>query len=939
MVQIGDIRDIFLWVEAVFAFRPFNIILFSTFCGIKLYILKLMLNYGKNAYNRIPFILLGVGLAIYTYSDLVWILSFTTTGVIKTKLVISNFFRFLMNCAWYFLPLQFCSLSLFTRTLIDPDYRISFYSRCVLSVCVIMTFGGFTPYIALIFLQGQSELFSSYFKFFDWFWFRDTHIKELIVHGGGLVLLSFNIASVAIKANNNKDLPYLLRLQLAPFFKIFSFFVIAESLSDFPNISPERFEFLRNNLPVQCLSSGMLTAAIVFYAHRVRQLRFLNIVPYITFNTNRDIRAQLRVAKQALHEALVLYSLHFIAKDFFRDSYGFNSELVHTHYRTLRQRKESTADLADDERVVERFVFEEPALYEAYFIPESVVVYDHILFESFYQKNAPVMKVRRLLEALNAEFFLPLMSGDRFIAYIIVKREKNKEYLFSRTDTESIDLFMIYFAYTITDIGNTRDYMRPEERQRLLGELHVTQQQVVKYHEALKYIVDRSKLLTHGIIIFKNNQFEFMNDAAADLCTVDPNIHKGHQLTIALRAMAQKLSQPMYRRSAENVLVSNKTGESLTLFGSYCEGVGIVIFVSYADIRRMLTPNQHLLTPTDADYLIFLQTTDAGRLINRLIPGDGEQLQQFKLGLLKYALQKRALFLDVPRDDQDRFVSIVHQIGGRTVLHTLNLSEPIQSADDFCILLFGVQNFFDQSRKPDAPLLEKLDKVGTLWIHNIHFLDLKTQKLLSAFLKTGTFKLYRSEQLVSADVRIVCTSDIELSVLFDQGKLEKGLYEELSQLTLVMPSLLEIAQVEFDDMINEVQNTLIAQPDIHSLIGLSDTEKQKLRAARPTTITGLETTVATLIKQRAKKQEISINEAELLYGTQSGDALLIEAAQLGKQALRDKKILKQLLARLGGNHAKIGQLLQVDRSTVYRRCKEFGLITVSESSERASRPH
>jgi DNA-binding protein Fis len=54
------------------------------------------------------------------------------------------------------------------------------------------------------------------------------------------------------------------------------------------------------------------------------------------------------------------------------------------------------------------------------------------------------------------------------------------------------------------------------------------------------------------------------------------------------------------------------------------------------------------------------------------------------------------------------------------------------------------------------------------------------------------------------------------------------------------------------------------------------------------------------------------------------DPELIEAARLGKHALRDPKIMGQLWATFK-NQNQIATFLNVNRSSINRRCKEYNL--------------
>ena len=75
-----------------------------------------------------------------------------------------------------------------------------------------------------------------------------------------------------------------------------------------------------------------------------------------------------------------------------------------------------------------------------------------------------------------------------------------------------------------------------------------------------------------------------------------------------------------------------------------------------------------------------------------------------------------------------------------------------------------------------------------------------------------------------------------------------------------------------------------------------------------------------------KSQKHSIyDEARFDPAYNITDPEIIEAARLGKHALRDPKIMTMLWSKFK-NQNKIASLLGVNRSSVNRRCKEYNLL-------------
>ena len=76
--------------------------------------------------------------------------------------------------------------------------------------------------------------------------------------------------------------------------------------------------------------------------------------------------------------------------------------------------------------------------------------------------------------------------------------------------------------------------------------------------------------------------------------------------------------------------------------------------------------------------------------------------------------------------------------------------------------------------------------------------------------------------------------------------------------------------------------------------------------------------------QKAKKSNIH-QETNFDPAYETNDSELIQTAQLGKHALKDKKIMTMLWKKFNKNQSKIAELLGVNRSSVHHRCKLYNL--------------
>lgn len=332
--------------------------------------------------------------------------------------------------------------------------------------------------------------------------------------------------------------------------------------------------------------------------------------------------------------------------------------------------------------------------------------------------------------------------------------------------------------------------------------------------------------------------------------------------------------------------------------------------------------NAHMLKdPTNWDYMLFLETTRSGKLINKLIPGTGVQILDFKINLLKAALSKKAVLLNLPEEDIVPTVELLHHISLRDHLEVIAITS-IEKNHEVALKIFGINSLF--SHKDAAGLLEKNDLNGTIFIKNIHLLSLSTQDLLAHFLHTGIFTQLKSDRKRSSSVRIICSSNQNLAQLVQTGTFSAKLYHELIKTSATLPSLLTIAADELTDLTaGFIEHIMSEKSPAHS-VDLSVKERQKILSDRPISLQEYKDRVYHMLINKAKKKQIKQEDViDTAYSTTTPD--MYQVAKLGKNALKDKQIMTHLWNKFK-NQTKIAKLLNVNRSSVNRRCKEFNLI-------------
>jgi len=525
------------------------------------------------------------------------------------------------------------------------------------------------------------------------------------------------------------------------------------------------------------------------------------------------------------------------------------------------------------------------------------------------------------------------------MAYIIVERHARKKELYNSAEREEMLVFTSYLSSAINILHNQADKSLQkkitqlegqvnqlekekeqnwQEKETLKQELYLKHQEVNQYRDCLDSLLDKS-LQPVGTIFYKNNYFTFGNQEAKDLIDTNINTHVGHPLVKKLKQVAEQVTN---FKAQKTIVAKNDKGESLSLVVVPQEAGSAVVTVAPAT-TDLVKQKIHLLKDLSQwDYLLCLETTSPGRLINELIPGDGKTLLNFKIALLKTALSRKATLIDCAQEDLDAVASIIHQVSLREEFYALNMQGTLDTTT-MATKLFGINPIFG-AKKDEPPLLKLLNGRGTLFIKDVHLLPFECQEHLAEFIRYGMYRPYKSEEYKRSNVRIICSSNQDIGRLVNENKFSAALFAEFRQTTLQIPALAYLPKEELDSLADGFSQQIMANNAGNNLLTLTEKDKIKLEKAKPIGFRELKNQVKKLVMQKAEKsnisQEIIINPAH-----ETNDPDLQYAAHLGKEALKDKRVMTMLWKKFDKNQNKIAQFLGVNRSTVHRRCRLYNL--------------
>ncbi len=816
---------------------------------------------------------------------------------------------FAIRIAWSFLIIEYQVLALFLESLIEKHYRFKQYHLLFFSISSICCI--YFLYSAFFNFDNIDIAFRSSFEFFA------CKICFLCIFP--IIGTSLYHALVILRRNT---LPKILQQQLQTFIR---YIIIPHFFCEVVSANPFIFShaLMLQSYAFLSMSTALFTYGIYYATKKMVGLRFLNFSSHVhipmTFNFINDFKDILEKLGQITNMSEITH----LTQDFFKAAFGIpGNKLLFGIRKQTSYLHTNIPYIQTIISTVENFLeaHENACTLNIALQSHKILIRDEIEFTYFYQKDTTNNIFLQFLHSIQADVFLPIYDRQTISGYIIILRDARAGVLFNTIERDEMLVFASYLSNIIKLLHNRNLYTLLQHEKELKEELYTKHQEINQYKESIRSFLRTTKDRKIGIIFYKSRRFILGNQAAQELLTININTQEGHPLVKALHTLVRQVED---FKSPQTTLTLDDHGNKLVLAGlPNLEGNNVIILIYYPEIADLIKKQiDALKDPSKWDYLLYLETTNSGHLINQLIPGSGETLLNFKIDLLKLALTTKALLLEMPTEDLDATVEILHHISLRQTIHKLVLDSP-EKGGKIAIKLFGINPIFGAQR--DTPLLEALNNTGTLFIQNIHYLELETQKYLAAFIKYGFYTVFKSTATLFANVRIICSTDQNLETLVQDGSFSLELFNELKKASLIMPSLITLPESELAELADGFTQQAIKNQTLTSLLALNPGEKHKLIKQDFTSLHEFKTRVHQILIYKSTKQQI-YQETEFNEAYYVNDPELTNIARRGKQALKDRYSMTLLWQKFQ-NQSKIALFLGVNRSSVNRRLKDFHLI-------------
>ncbi|MFC1842191.1 sigma 54-interacting transcriptional regulator [Candidatus Dependentiae bacterium] len=919
------ISNSFYYLETIIGSNQSILILSSIALVSKIFILSILISRAiKSTKIQKTLIFLFLVLIGSMVSDTAWIL--TSIGKLSLVNINYKFTLFWTRISWGFYVIYYQALALFIDSLSSKKNKMGLHQKIfiLISSIVVLFFLG----LALYQFNCSSPLLRPKL--------------ETIILSISTIYMLFVLMPIslfwAIRRVKTENTPRILKRQLKVFIQ---FFIVPVIIADLIQVYPFTFlaTTIANTYTVIGISTLTITVAIIFCMRKIMGLRFLNFEKHVKAPKSFHFIDDFKNILDQFAEVTSTRELWHITQNFFKDAFNIPTRRTRLYIRTDGKdkgdfdRREHYNSFDNEEGKVEHFISGHGADTKVgtFLRKNKIIIADELEFSNFYDENEERSVILQFMNNISADIFIPIFENGSSSGYIVIEKyarinsENKNAPFYSNLERDQMLVYANYLG-NIIKLLQTRSlsYIIQQEKD-LKEELYSKHQEINQYKESMRSFLKHNQNKKIGVIFYKNRRFSFGNQIAQDLIPVKLNTHDGHPITKKLKRIA---TQVMEYKAPQTCFIQDHEGEKLVvsaLPNSVQSGQNnVIIIVYYPEISDLLKKKIELLKdPTKWDYLLYLETTRSGKLINELIPGNGETLLNFKIDLLKIALSKKAILIDMPDQDLIPTVEILHHISLRETLHILDLQQPTKNYNT-AIKLFGINPIFGIKTDEKKPILEKLNDTGTLFIKNIHFLEIETQKLLAEFIKYGFFKVFKGEKKTFSNVRIICATNINLQTALQEGKFSKELFDELNKTSLSMPSLMTLPKDELENLTTGFTQQAIKSDAFQHMLELTESEKKKLASSCPASFAELKNKIQTILIKKSKQSAI-YEEAQFDPAYDVSDPQLVEAVRLGKHALRDRKIMCMLWNKFK-NQNKIAHLLGVNRSSVNRRCKEYNLI-------------
>ncbi|HBY05638.1 MAG: Transcriptional regulator of aroF, aroG, tyrA and aromatic amino acid transport [candidate division TM6 bacterium GW2011_GWE2_42_60] len=734
-----------------------------------------------------------------------------------------------------------------------------------------------------------------------------------------LIMAIFTVLEAYSGVKNTKT-PLLLRMQLK---MLLIAFILPIFLMKFCNL----WLFIQTDSLVilwQALFSMatvLLIAATYYSATRLVRIRFLNIKNKSREPLKYNAMELISPLIDQIQRIRATNEFGYVTCSFFTRTFGCAEDQVKLvifddpcddHTMALQQKVKKALDAV-------------PLLVD-FLDQEQLFARSEIEFSWYHEEALIYAEAVQFLNLIDADLFVPCFDQGLLVGFIVVESRDSEVTCFSLEERGMLKIFAKMLGAAVRQVRQ-KDYQTLlGEKRRLQDDAHFRHCELEHLREGIFSYTRRAVDRQIGVLFYRRRKYLFANRASEILLGCDPNSQRGHPVAEALAKLVDYTLQSK-QFSSTIVTLHRDMQLALTTFPGENEHE-VIIIATRPELSDLIAFQESMIKdPSQWDYLLYLETTEKGRRINELIPGVGATLVQLKITLLRLVFGRSSVFLNTTSGDRKALVLLLHEASLRTQLYTLSLNER-EHGQEVAARIFGLSALFSEETGA-TPLLVQLEKDATLMIENIQYLSAETQKRLAEFIRLGAFKRVGSSFLVASDARIICSSDRSLEALVQDGLIIPELYQMLTATSFTIPRPSQLPYEEFCSTVDSIAQLFLTTASLKKVLGLTERERKQLLKEDIPSFDLLKKRVYGLLHLKAVSQQVEL-EGELV---DAYDEELNRMVLMGARALKDRETLVYLWDKFKCQ-AKIASILGVNKSSVSRRCKMFGIESISVKGQK-----
>ena len=221
---------------------------------------------------------------------------------------------------------------------------------------------------------------------------------------------------------------------------------------------------------------------------------------------------------------------------------------------------------------------------------------------------------------------------------------------------------------------------------------------------------------------------------------------------------------------------------------------------------------------------------------------------------------------------------------------------------------------------------------GTLFLDEIGDISSRMQLRLLRFLQEKTFTPVGQDTPVKVDVRIIAATNVDLREKVRQGNFREDLYYRLKVVEIMLPPLRE--RLECIPLLVHHFLVTFREKLGRKIHNISDQAMETLvRYSWPGNVRELRHVIEracvlcsgpTLLREHLPAELLEMVPPVAATRNNGGPEKKIKpAATPAVGLLSEEELIRQAMLQVGGNKSKAAKLLDVDRSTLYRKIKRY----------------